>query len=114
MPKIIQGVIFMPGRDGTGPMGMGPMTGRGAGNCAGYAATEFANRGVGFGRGMGGGGGFRRMFCLTGLPGWARNGYKQVMSGGQVVDEKAVLRNQEDFLEKQLQQVKNRLKQYDE
>ena len=28
----------MPGGDGTGPMGMGPMTGRGAGYCAGFAA----------------------------------------------------------------------------
>lgn len=104
----------MPRRDGTGPMGMGPMTGRGAGNCAGYASNEFANRGIGFGGGRGGGREFRRMFCLTGLPGWARNGYNRPMSGGQAIDEEAVLKNQEDFLEKQLQQVKDRLKQYDE
>ncbi|NLD47345.1 MAG: DUF5320 domain-containing protein [Clostridiaceae bacterium] len=104
----------MPRRDGTGPMGMGPMTGRGAGYCVGYASNEFANRGIGFGGGMGGGRGFRRMFCLTGLPGWARNGYNQAMSGGQAIEEKVVLKNQEDFLEKQLQQVKDRLKQYDE
>ena len=49
----------MPGGDGTGPMGLGPMTGRGAGFCAGYSAPGYANawprfgRGRVFGRGMG-------------------------------------------------------------
>jgi uncharacterized protein DUF5320 len=32
----------MPGGDGTGPMGMGPMTGRAAGYCAGNGAPGFA------------------------------------------------------------------------
>ncbi len=44
----------MPRGDGTGPMGMGPMTGRGAGYCAGYAAPGYANP-VGFGRRLAGG-----------------------------------------------------------
>lgn len=59
----------MPFGDGTGPRGMGPMTGRGAGFCAGFGAPGFANpilgggmwrgtgmrmgRGMGRGRGMG-------------------------------------------------------------
>jgi len=47
----------MPRGDGTGPGGMGPMTGRAAGYCAGYQVPGFANpvagRGYGFGRGMG-------------------------------------------------------------
>ncbi|MBN1613747.1 MAG: DUF5320 domain-containing protein [Deltaproteobacteria bacterium] len=47
----------MPGGDGTGPAGWGPMTGRAAGYCAGYPMPGFANqipgRGFGFGRGMG-------------------------------------------------------------
>jgi len=47
----------MPGGDGTGPAGMGPMTGRAAGYCAGYAVPGFMNpipgRGMGWGRGMG-------------------------------------------------------------
>ena len=68
----------MPGGDRTGPMGMGPMTGRGAGYCAGFAVAGFAHRagGGGFwGRGRGGGGrGRRNMFYATGLPGWARTG----------------------------------------
>ncbi|MDP8234731.1 MAG: DUF5320 domain-containing protein [Candidatus Saelkia tenebricola] len=47
----------MPGGDGTGPAGMGSMTGRAAGYCAGYAMPGYMNpipgRGSGFGRGMG-------------------------------------------------------------
>ena len=66
----------MPGGDRTGPMGMGPMTGRGAGYCAGTGAPGFVNRTFGgfFGRGRGGGRGWRNMFHATGLPGWARAG----------------------------------------
>jgi hypothetical protein len=33
----------MPGGDGTGPGGMGPMTGRAAGYCAGYSVPGYAN-----------------------------------------------------------------------
>jgi len=49
----------MPGGDGTGPGGMGPMTGRAAGYCAGYPMPGFMNPiggrglGLGFGRGRG-------------------------------------------------------------
>ncbi|MCG2711922.1 MAG: DUF5320 domain-containing protein [Candidatus Omnitrophica bacterium] len=52
----------MPGGDRTGPMGMGPMTGSGAGYCAGYPVPGYMNpifgRGGfgcarGWGRGMG-------------------------------------------------------------
>ncbi len=71
----------MPRGDGTGPGGMGPMTGRAAGYCAGYNTPGFANpvHGRGFwgaGRGgFGGGGrGWRNMYYATGLPGWARFG----------------------------------------
>jgi len=42
----------MPGGDGTGPAGMGPMTGRAAGYCAGYPVPGYMNpvprMGVGF------------------------------------------------------------------
>ncbi|MDP8221738.1 MAG: DUF5320 domain-containing protein [Candidatus Lernaella stagnicola] len=54
----------MPGGDRTGPAGMGPMTGRGAGNCAGYPMPGYANPvsggGFGYGRGYGFGRGFGR------------------------------------------------------
>jgi len=64
----------MPRGDGTGPAGLGPMTGRAAGYCAGNAAPGFVNRGGGFGggRGRGGGRGWRNCFYATGLPGWQR------------------------------------------
>jgi hypothetical protein len=64
----------MPFGDGTGPAGMGPMTGRAAGYCAGYGVPAymkpiggrgFWGRGRGGGRGRGFGHGF----------GWARAGY---------------------------------------
>lgn len=33
----------MPAGNGTGPLGMGPMTGRGAGYCSGYQVPGFMN-----------------------------------------------------------------------
>jgi hypothetical protein len=63
----------MPRGDRTGPMGFGPMTGRGAGYCAGSGAPGFMNpagRGGFYGRG--GGRGWRNWFYATGLPGWVR------------------------------------------
>ena len=61
----------MPRGDGTGPGGMGPMTGRAAGFCAGYPVPGYMNPagGAGWvnpigGRGYRGGG-----------RGWARAGY---------------------------------------
>jgi len=68
----------MPGGDGTGPAGMGAMTGRGAGYCAGYPVPGYMNpaggRGYGgWGRG-GGGWGRRNWFHATGLTGWQRAG----------------------------------------
>jgi len=54
----------MPGGDGTGPAGMGSMTGRAAGYCAGYdrpgAETLTFGRGYGPGYGRFCGAGFRR------------------------------------------------------
>ena len=64
----------MPGLDGTGPLGFGPMTGRGAGFCMGYA-VPWGARYYGRGVGMGFGRGFRRMYYATGLPRWARFSY---------------------------------------
>jgi Family of unknown function (DUF5320) len=58
----------MPGGDRNGPMGLGPMTGRGAGYCADFAGPGFVNRVFGGRRG------WRHMFYATGLPRWARMG----------------------------------------
>ena len=90
----------MPRRDGTGPMGMGSLTGKGAGNCLGYAPNQFS-----YGNGMRNGGagrGFRRMACCTGT------------LGNQQLDERTELNNQVSFLEKRLQSIKERLKGLDE
>lgn len=70
----------MPFGNGRGPAGMGPMTGRAAGFCAGYSLPGYANpiqgRGlVGPGFGRGGGRGRRRWFYATGLTGWQRGVY---------------------------------------
>jgi hypothetical protein len=67
----------MPYGDGTGPAGMGPMTGRAAGYCAGFGVPGYMNSlpGRGFGRGFGfgrGGRGRRNWFYATGLTGWQR------------------------------------------
>jgi len=56
----------MPAGDRTGPMGMGPMTGRAAGYCAGYSVPGYLNTvggrgpGLGFGHGYGRGRGMGR------------------------------------------------------
>ena len=53
----------MPGGDGTGPIGMGSMTGRAAGYCAGYRMPGYMNPGFGrglWGAGRGRGGGWGR------------------------------------------------------
>jgi hypothetical protein len=59
----------MPARDGTGPQGSGPMTGRGVGLCAGDPEQESRNdfrpgfgRGFRGGFGRGAGRGFRQRF----------------------------------------------------
>jgi hypothetical protein len=60
----------MPRGDRTGPQGMGPMTGRGAGFCAGYPVPGFMNPGWGrgYGYGFGQGYGYGRGYGF----GWGR------------------------------------------
>ncbi len=100
----------MPGGDRTGPLGMGPMTGRGAGYCGGFASPGFMNPAGTFGMGFGRGRGFRRMYYLTGLPGWARFGYP-TYAGAPQLNEKELLKNQAGFLEEQLKLVKKQLEE---
>jgi len=78
----------MPGGDRTGPLGMGPLTGRAAGFCAGYPVPGYVNpvsgRGFGGGRGGGRGRGRRNRYYATGVPGWQRAawGWPAVGPGG--------------------------------
>jgi len=117
----------MPGGDGTGPGGFGPMTGRAAGFCAGYAMPGYANpvSGRGFfgrGRGFGGGGrGRRNWYYATGLPGWARAGYGWPTGGvgGGVPfapettaqQELDGLKGQAEYLEDTLDGIKKRIEE---
>lgn len=52
----------MPGFDGNGPLGQGPMTGRGMGNCVSteYNPRKYLGLGRGQGRGIGAGRGLGR------------------------------------------------------
>lgn len=98
----------MPGGDGSGPMGMGQMTGRGAGFCAGFGMPGFANRYGGFGRGAGRGlgMGFRARFVQNWnytTPSPARAWHPGV------VDEQAQLKNQAEVLKAQLDALQKRI-----
>ncbi len=115
----------MPGGNGTGPTGMGPMTGRGAGFCAGYATPGYANpvggrgMGMGQGRGMGRGRGFGRGFGWAGvgygMPAWANTAgpYPNASFGPTVVAEQELegLKQQAEFLQNSLGQVSERIEQ---
>ena len=117
----------MPGGTATGPWGMGPMTGRAAGYCAGFAVPGFANpvpgRGFGygpgsvFGRGGGGGRGWRHMYYATGVPGWARAGYYPAWGAAPSVgtpapeQETAALKAQQEYLTATLDSVKKRIEE---
>jgi hypothetical protein len=120
----------MPGGDRTGPQGFGPMTGRGAGYCAGYGMPGYANpipgrgwfgRGRGwFGRGWGSGRGrgWRNRFYATGMPGWIRSGpawpgaganaypYAQEITPKQEMD---ILKDQAEMLKGELEEIQKRI-----
>jgi hypothetical protein len=117
----------MPAGDRTGPNGFGPMTGRGAGFCAGYSVPGYTNpvqgRGYGgYGRGRGGGGrGWRHNFYATGMPSWARGyqpapampwyGYSGVQPEFTAEDEMKMLRDQADFMQKEISAIQNRIQE---
>jgi len=117
----------MPRGDRTGPWGEGPMTGRGAGFCAGYDTPGYMNPGpggrfggFGMGRGrrggsFGGGRGYRHWYRATGLPGWARGrgmGWwydgppAQPMSNEQRIE---VLAGEAKALERELAEVRKEI-----
>ena len=92
----------MPGRDGTGPMGAGSMTGRGAGVCgsgvgrrsANFAGGRGCGRGFGRGAGVGCGMGFGNRFAR--------------MSPEQ---EKSLLEENLKAIEQELADTKNRIEE---
>ena len=99
----------MPGGDKTGPLGEGPLTGRGAGFCRGndqpgYAGRWGEGRPGGFGRGgcRGGGRGFRHQYYATGQPGWARGRWATAPDREPTEAVAAPGKRSEDALEKRL------------
>ncbi len=114
----------MPGGDRTGPAGMGPTTGRGAGFCAGYSIPGCMNSPFdwGLGRGRGGGRGRRNWFHATGLTGWQRytdhpisTAYAEGTASYGLAATKEqkleTLKNQAKFLEDSLKDIKKRMDQ---
>ncbi len=89
----------MPGGNGTGPMGNGPMTGRGMGNCAGYAGAGRFVRGCGMGFG---GRGYRNRF-------W--NSVPQQTAGISTQQELAELKRQAELLHSSLDNINCRIEQ---
>jgi len=97
----------MPRGDRTGPAGMGPMTGRAAGYCAGYDRPGFANPPAGFGRGRGFGRG-------SGMGrGW-RFGYSRVPTQPYRLtreQQTGILEAEKADLEAELKDIQEELKQ---
>lgn len=91
----------MPGRNGTGPVGAGPMTGRGFGVCAGGAPGYGAGRGLGLGLGWRGGRGYGR-----GFGGYAFSDRDGSMTRKEVLSEqKKLLEDRLDFVNRQLDEL---------
>jgi len=97
----------MPGGNNTGPMGMGPRTGRGMGYCTGHDRPGFAQSGCGFGHGRG----WRHRAYTTGHPGWQHGPYAPGWWGTYPTapDEATVLKTQAEQLQTQLDAIQQRL-----
>lgn len=95
----------MPAGNGTGPMGMGSMTGRGAGYCSGSGMPGYANAGGFGGGGFGFGGvrGRRNRFFAAGPQGRFAQGAVDPAT------EQQALKNQVEALQAQLEAIQKRL-----
>ncbi len=104
----------MPGYDRSGPMGQGPMTGRGMGRCNDNKSVGQARPGF-YGYRRGGGRGFGRNARRGFGPGF---GFGRAVNDTEAaydnVDRKKVLEDQQAFLEDELAAVKAELKKEDE
>lgn len=121
----------MPRGDRTGPIGQGPRSGRGAGDCAGSNMPGFmsggrgfgpgrgfgAGRGMGYGRGMGSGrgygpgGGMNRGWGNR-FAGWCRGFWQSVSGFGFQTRREEIEALQQDAadMEETLGQIKKRIK----
>jgi len=118
----------MPRGDGAGPMGAGPMTGRGAGYCAGYSLPGYANPVGGrhyYGWGTWNRGrGYRHWYHATGPTGWARASRGMPAWGGygwhypahpvppvSPQQEMEMLKSEAQELEQGLKEIKKRMEE---
>ncbi len=105
----------MPAGDRTGPLGLGPRTGRGMGYCSGYDMPGYANpANVGFGRGAGFGRGFGRGRALFGRGRfWYPRAVPYVQSQYQYTkeDELADLKAEKELIERDLKAIEDRIKE---
>lgn len=106
----------MPGGNKTGPLGMGPRTGRHAGYCAGFDASGSRRGDVSGMTGRsacchGGGRGWRHWFHATGQPGWMRNGNQTTPMPESVVQESEIqaLTRRADELQQELSAIQQKL-----
>jgi hypothetical protein len=114
----------MPGGDRTGPMGLGPRTGRGAGYCAGYAGPGYMSTGPGrafgaygmgwsgYGRGRGGGRMWRNRYYAAGVPVGQRAYYAQpypYAPEATAEEEKEMLRGEAEALKRELGDIQDRI-----
>lgn len=102
----------MPGRDRTGPSGMGPATGWGLGGCAGPGQASGTGRGSGRPFcGQAAGRGWRHWYHATGLPGWARwpAGAEATASEPSREQEIEALREETGQLKEQLEAISARM-----
>ena len=106
----------MPGGDGTGPLGLGPMTGRAMGYCAGFPVPGYLNPGYGRGRGWWGFGrglGWRRGWAYP-YGAYPYGAYPAAFpavpfAADAAGSEAEFLRNRAKFLEEELGALKQRL-----
>lgn len=107
----------MPGGNRTGPRGIGPLTGRRMGLCAGFPAPGFMSPGTGYGmgRGMGFGRGFGRGMGLGRGRGWGEAGYSGYWDYPtpqfSKEDEMAYLETQAKEIKDELNQIKTRMEE---
>lgn len=107
----------MPAGDRTGPQGMGPRTGRGAGFCAGYDMPGYMNPGFGYRHtrrqfAPWGGYGYRHWYHASGQPSPMRfrgYGWCYPSTPPSPEEEREMLQEQEKWLQEQLEAVRERL-----
>jgi len=102
----------MPGRDKTGPMGQGPMTGRRMGTCSGENAAAYPQeRGWGFGRGRrfrGRGRGFGFGFGFGFGPHGSGAGISTESEMALLRDQISQLKHEQEELEKHLRTLEKK------